>query len=159
LYKHTAFIPPDNLDTLKRTSLSTRKIIAFSIGILLLSLPIYLYLKPERETYTFYTIYQTDYKEKHKRMEIYALDHYNFTAVSYSGNGWQKIDSVIYRRKKDYTACFVYLAKYVRKTQNAVRFKQFKFEHAYRYYSKDLTVNRIMQNESCYQKLISEIKK
>ena len=137
----------------------SRKIIAFSLGILLLSLAIYLYLKPERETYTIYTIYQIDYKEKHKRLEIYALDHYNFTAVSYSGNGWQKLDSAIYKRKKDYTACFVYLAKYIRKDENSVRFKQFKFEHAFRYYSKELTVNRIMQNESGYQKLISEIKK
>lgn len=121
-----------------------------------MSFIIFPYLKPEKKTHTFYTIYQIDYKEKHKRLEIYALDHYNFTTVSYSGNGWQKFDSVIYKRKKDYTACFVYLAKYVRKNENAVRFNQFKFEHAYRYYSKDLTVSRVIQNERGYQKLVTK---
>lgn len=139
--------------------MKSRKKIAFSIGVLLLSFVSYLYLKPEKKTHTFYTIYQIDYKEKHKRLEIYARDHYNFTAVSYSGNGWQKNDSVIYKRKKDYTACFVYQAKYIRKDENSVRFKQFKLEHAYRYYGKDLTVSRVIQNEAGYQKLISVIKK
>ena len=66
---------------------------------------------------------------------------------------------MIYKRKKDYTACFVYLAKYIRKDENSVRFKQFKFEHAFRYYSKDLTVSRVIQNERGYQKKISVIKK
>jgi hypothetical protein len=136
--------------------LNSRKIIAFTIGILLLSFVSYLYLKPEKKTHTFYTIYQIDYKEKHKRLEIYARDHYNFTAVSYSGNGWQKNDSVIYKRKKDYTACFVYQAKYIRKDENSVQFKQFKLEHAYRYYGKDLTVSRVIQNERGYQKLVTK---
>lgn len=136
--------------------MKSRKKIAFSIGVLLLSFVSYLYLKPEKKTHTFYTIYQIDYKEKHKRLEIYARDHYNFTAVSYSGNGWQKNDSVIYKRKKDYTACFVYQAKYIRKDENSVRFKQFKFEHAYRYYSKDLTVSHVIQNERGYQKLVTK---
>jgi hypothetical protein len=34
-----------------------------------------------------------------------------------------------------------------------------QFDHGYRYYSKGLTVNRVIQNEGGYQKKISTIKK
>jgi hypothetical protein len=115
------------------------------------SIIVFMDKKPARKLYTRYTIYQIEYQKRIRREEIFVKDKFNFTIVYYSGNGWQKSDSIIYQKKGECTVIREFLACY---DENYSRFKGYRFEACYKDFSDSLTANHFIHAHQYFPKSI-----
>lgn len=129
-----------------------RKLLFLLAGVIILLIYIF-YLNKINRVNKVYTIYQFEIRNKFRREEIYAFDNFNFTIVYFSGNGWQKSDSVIYQKIGEYTLIREFLACY---DENPFRFKGFQFEASYQDFGDSLTAKYFINEHQYFPKIIVE---